>query len=263
MILRSQDGNLIRSVDDWFRFAPPKRGAEQWRDGRSAKELARAWFRCPEASPPAELNQVFASHPALSGLVIEEAVPECQLRLDDYKGERRNADLWLRCTHGRDTVIATVEAKADEAFGEVIGPYYDSRIRVRSNAPARIEALCGAVFGSRLTDAVRSLRYQLLHAVAATVISAGEHNATGAIFIVHGFESQNCRPDALARNRADWSAFVSMLIGREGGTGDSNHQGGDTPVSVVGPVYLPGGGYVRPGIPLFLGYCRTHLQDLP
>lgn len=259
MILRSQDGNLIRSVDDWFRFAPPKRGAEQWRDGRSAKELARAWFRCPEASPPAELNQVFEAHRALSGLVIEEVVPECQLRLDDYRGERRNADLWLRCTRGRDTVIVTVEAKADEAFGELIGPYYDSRIGVKSNAPARIEALCRAVFGSCLTEAVRSLRYQLLHAVAATIISAGEHDATGAIFVVHGFESGSCRPDALARNLADWRAFIGKLIAPEGGANDYYHQAGDVPLGLVGPVYLPGGGYVRPGIPLFLGYCRSHL----
>ena len=81
LILRSQDGKPIQSVDDWFRFAPPKRGAEQWRDGRSAKELARAWFRCPEASPPAELNRLLASHPALNGLVVEEAVPECSFDL--------------------------------------------------------------------------------------------------------------------------------------------------------------------------------------
>ena len=66
LILRSQDGKPIRSVEDWFRFAPPKRGAEQWRDGRSAKELARAWFRCPEASPPAELNRLLRIDAAAS-----------------------------------------------------------------------------------------------------------------------------------------------------------------------------------------------------
>jgi hypothetical protein len=38
--IRSQ---LIQSVDDWFRCAPPKGGADQRCDGRSAKEFARAW----------------------------------------------------------------------------------------------------------------------------------------------------------------------------------------------------------------------------
>ncbi len=42
---RIEKGNQeIRSVDDWFRLAPPKRGEHHWQDGRSAKELARAYF---------------------------------------------------------------------------------------------------------------------------------------------------------------------------------------------------------------------------
>ena len=212
MILRSQGGNPIRSVEDWFEFAPPKRGATQWRDGRSAKELARAWFRCHTAAPPSELGLLFNSHPAFDGLVIEDAIPECQIRLDDFRGEQRNADLWLRCKRGGDTVVATIEAKADESFGELIGPYYDSRVRVRSNAPARIEALCKAVLGCNLTETIRNTRYQLLHSVAATVISAGEHRAARAIFVVHEFRSTSCQPAALARNHADWSPFVNLLM---------------------------------------------------
>ena len=30
----------IRSVEDWFEYAPPKKGERHWKDGRSAKELA-------------------------------------------------------------------------------------------------------------------------------------------------------------------------------------------------------------------------------
>ena len=35
-----QGPETISSLDDWFRLAPPEKGAVQWKDGRSAKELA-------------------------------------------------------------------------------------------------------------------------------------------------------------------------------------------------------------------------------
>jgi hypothetical protein len=39
-------GGEIASMWSWFASAPPKGGERQWKDGRSAKELARAWTRC-------------------------------------------------------------------------------------------------------------------------------------------------------------------------------------------------------------------------
>jgi hypothetical protein len=45
MIIESRVGKEIRSAEDWFRGAPPKRGKRQRRDGRSAKEFAKAWCR--------------------------------------------------------------------------------------------------------------------------------------------------------------------------------------------------------------------------
>ena len=39
-----KNGHNIHSVDDWLRFAPPEKGESHWKDGRSAKELAKAWF---------------------------------------------------------------------------------------------------------------------------------------------------------------------------------------------------------------------------
>ena len=31
----------INSVDDWYNFAPPQNSSLHWKDGRSAKELAK------------------------------------------------------------------------------------------------------------------------------------------------------------------------------------------------------------------------------
>jgi hypothetical protein len=50
-----KSGHEIRSVEDWFQYAPPKMGALHWKDKRSAKELAQSWFRNGIPRPPDEL----------------------------------------------------------------------------------------------------------------------------------------------------------------------------------------------------------------
>jgi hypothetical protein len=57
-------GLEIRSVDDWFKLAPPKGGREHWVEHRSALECARAWLPGSEGPQcPSELVDLFASHP--------------------------------------------------------------------------------------------------------------------------------------------------------------------------------------------------------
>jgi hypothetical protein len=43
-------GHEIRSLADWFQWAPPKMGARQWKDGRSAKELRYQLLRAAAAT---------------------------------------------------------------------------------------------------------------------------------------------------------------------------------------------------------------------
>jgi len=56
-VIRSR-GKTITSVAEWFNAAPPKARARHWKDGRSAKELAKAW--CSESGVviPAELEAI-------------------------------------------------------------------------------------------------------------------------------------------------------------------------------------------------------------
>jgi hypothetical protein len=263
LILRNEAGRAIRSVDEWLKLAPPKKGLAHWKDGRSAKELAKAWLREPTPSPPSELSRLFASHPATQGMVIREAVAERRLRLDDFDGETRNTDLWLRCGIEDEVVVATIEGKADESFGAKIGAYYDSKRGTSSNVPARIDALCNAVFGHELTTEIRSLRYQLLHGAAATLISAGDHGATKAVFIVHEFHSAGCKQSAVMRNSADWGQFLRSLrtVPYLTETEEYPAQTETAPFKMFGPVGVPGGEFVPFGISLFLGFVRTKLTE--
>jgi hypothetical protein len=86
----------IRSVKDWFRIAPPKQGIKHWVDGRSAKELAKAWFpKQGEAVAPKEFMDLFKLLPVTYGIQFEQGEAELNTRFDDCGGEDRNADLVL------------------------------------------------------------------------------------------------------------------------------------------------------------------------
>lgn len=41
MIIRNQARQSINSLDEWFQYAPPAKGENHWKDGRSAKELEK------------------------------------------------------------------------------------------------------------------------------------------------------------------------------------------------------------------------------
>src|ERR1035441_5709218 len=93
MRIFGKNGDEILSVDDWFTKAPPKQGIRHWKDYRSTQELAKSWFRTPNATPPDEmllfLRQLFPAEE----VILTDAYPECVVALDDFGGEQRNTDL--------------------------------------------------------------------------------------------------------------------------------------------------------------------------
>jgi hypothetical protein len=242
MIIRNSSGSVIQSVEDWLEYAPPKKGKAQWKDYRSAKELARAWFR---PNMPSELRALLDSHPKFHDFTIEEAIPECQIQLDNFGGETRNADLVLVGHCGDGPCIVTIEAKADEEFGPLVGEYADKKAGTSSKVPERIDLLLRSMFGHGLDERLGHLRYQLLHGAAATLIEARNRSARRAAFIVHEFLSAQTHPDKVKRNNEDWAYFLSLL----------GHQGGELPISgsLLGPFTVPGGNHVPADIPLFVG----------
>lgn len=122
-------------MQDWFSWAPPKMGERQWKDGRSAKELARSWFRKGFACPPDEIRQLL-EEAFRTEIAFDEARPECIIELDDFRGEHRNCDLVVLCKAGMQPIAINIEAKADEPFGDTIGSIMtrrSSRNRMRQH----------------------------------------------------------------------------------------------------------------------------------
>ena len=202
----------IESVDDWFRLALPERVRAQWKDDRSAKELAKAWFVTGEAGVPRELVTLFQSHPATGTLVLEAGIPEVETKLDNFR-EGRHHDLVLLGQAGGVRTLVAIEAKADEEFDRVIEDYLAEKAGTSSNVPARIDLLCRAIFDRPVDDDLGQLRYQLLHGVAGTLIEAENREAAQAIFVVHEFLSDQTDRDKVERNRQDLDRFVQQLPG--------------------------------------------------
>ncbi len=250
--LQTSRGHTIHSVDDWFHLAPPKGGTRQWRDGRSAKELAKAWFRGSTPAVPEELEALFKSHLATNGLIIERGTPEMKTWLDDFGGEKRNHDLILTGHASGVSTLVAVEAKADEEFGPVIQDYLAETAGTSSNVPRRIDLLSRSIFGRPIDEELGQIRYQLLHGLGGTLIEARNQGATQAVFVVHEFISDHVATENVDRNAADFERFVRPLPGWEGG-----------PISagrLIGPIRVLGGEFVPTDIPAFIGKVTTILK---
>lgn len=220
MDIRNSQGEAIRDWRDWTR---PKDATKHWRAGRSALELARAWFTSEAPRIPAEVAQLLATSSLLDHLVIENGSPEAVTPLPHGR-EGRNHDLLLTGTAACGKVVVAVEAKADEPFGsERIGSYWrrmrdgrdprDGSRPTPSNLPERIEALLQILLGNVRPDRPpwSEVRYQLLTAAAGAVVEAERRKAQLAVLIIHEFRTTETRLSALEKNAADLHRFLDAL----------------------------------------------------
>lgn len=251
----------VRSVPDWFRLAPPAKGEKHWVDGRSAKELAKAWFPAPgEPQVPAELTALLASSRSFGAVTLAQGEPEALVYFDDLGGKPRQCDLLITGTCSLGSVIVSVEAKADEPFGKLAGEELDNLERLlrqarhdeaktRSHVPERVDRLAAALFGEQRT-AVLKIRYQLLYGAAAA-LSAAAGRAQAAVFVVYEFRGSATNDRKLRQNQADLEQFVGLLT-----------SGSVTAVKegiLIGPITVPGNAHVPGGIPLFIGKAVRRL----
>lgn len=212
----------ILSVEDWLRIAPPKKGILQWKDGRSAKELAKAWCgRKGHLCPPEEFIHLLSPLVAAEDLEEAEGWPEHIIPIDDLPGEQPNIDLAIRCNGKQGRTVICVEAKADESFGKYVSEMRSAAGKklkqgIATNACKRIDRLEQLLFPgttSRLPDE-NELRYQLFTGTAATLAFAKLHHAPVAVFVVHEFLFDgHVDGEKVAQNALDLDRFVTRCTG--------------------------------------------------
>ena len=190
----------ITNETEWFLVAPPKKGIKQWKDGYSAKELAK--YATSNDNLQKLLQSIFEEIDFnTKGSFV--GIPEAVTKLPK-KGEGRNHDLLL---FNKDIVIG-VEAKVNEDFGKIIN---EENENASENKQARIKELKKIVFQKSSAQNVDELRYQLLTATAGTLLETFDRNKSQCVFLVLSFHK--FKDKANSDNKAAFKAFVDVVCG--------------------------------------------------
>lgn len=234
--LTKPDGTPITSWEEWTR---PKKEIH-WKAGRSAMELAKAWFRNDILSPPQELLSLLNSTDRLKGIDFISGVPELVTSLPE-RGEGRNHDLALVGKTENEQITVCIEAKADESFGsDTVSEYWNKAKKRRgkgesTRVPERIQSLLKIVGENEpvLTSKWRNIRYQLLTAISGTILQSKADHSSIAVLVVHEFRSTETSVEKQNENHDELVKLLSLLSrGR-----CSEFEAG----SVYGPFHAGGG----------------------
>ena len=257
-MLLCKGSSVIQSVGDWFRLAPPKKGKLQWKDGRSAKELAKAWCKKKNSpSPPEDFLRLLSPLVTEDQFAIAEGWPEHQVPIDKLPGEPPNIDLAIMCGGNQGCTAICIEAKADESFGEYTLAKHDvaaTQIEkgIKTGALKRLLHLEENLLpepGLGLPGRAE-IRYQLLTGTAAALALAKEHQARVAVFVVHEFSfSGHVDEKKLKQNKIDLDCFVMRLT-----RGSTTSLQEDV---LFGPLSPPSQKSSWCGVSLYIGKVKT------
>lgn len=166
--------NTIATMEDWEEIYKTGSKEKHWKVGRSSHAIADYILNWNgTAKIRQRLEEVFNQD-----IDLENAIPEFEIRFDDY-GQGRVHDLGIYGTvHSDSTLFVGIESKVDESFGNMIADVYlDAKARQiageSTKAPERIEGLLGLHF-KKLDRHVFNLRYQLLYATQGTIAADAE-----------------------------------------------------------------------------------------
>lgn len=186
IIITNQFGETINNVEEWVIKAPPAH-EKHWKDGFSAKELAKYWINS-KPTVPKEIGKLLQSISPNAVVKLNSAVAEKKTSFDDFRGGVRNHDLLLSGKIDNTNILVAVEAKVKESFDKIVGKKLEIVNKTEnSKIPDRIKSLSLAFWGKEPDDHVKSLRYQLLTALAGTIAEANVQKAKVAVFLVHEF----------------------------------------------------------------------------
>ncbi len=195
--------NKINSVDDWKEFAPPKKSNTQWKDGRSAKELAN-YIISGNGYIPKEIEDILLKLGCDENTVFY-GEPEAVTNLLG-RGGGRNHDLLLV---QKNEVVVGIEAKSDESLGnivckELLNDISDNKIR-------RINSLYNDIYGCDVCKNT-DIRYQLLTATVGILKEAQKLKVSKAILIVITLKKENYYDIRKVKsNIQDVNTFITSL----------------------------------------------------
>ena len=203
--------NGITDIESWFKISPPMGGEKQWKDGRSAKELAR-YMTAAYPYVPKEIEDTLCCfvHKNAEFEWAAEYVTEFQ-PFGLGRGEGRNHDAFMF----NSDIVVGIEGKADESLGsQFIG---DALENASDNKKQRINGMIQMIFGD-VPENHKDIRYQLVTASAATLLEATKKNVNKAMLIVIVFKKDGCySKEKVAANNADIQRFLTDIFATQRG----------------------------------------------
>jgi hypothetical protein len=151
-----------------------------WKQGRSAKSLADAWFQANDL--PSRVRSVLEQDPELSGIELIDAWLERCTDLGDGRSTASQTDLLAVTGIGSNLAIIAVEGKVTERFDRVVAEWLADGSEGKRR---RLDGLCHLLELDAAT--VGHLRYQFFHRTAAAILEARRYRAPKAILLIHSF----------------------------------------------------------------------------
>lgn len=204
---------IIDTVEKWEKYAPPMGKDKQWRDGRSAKELAKyVMVNCNKV--PEE---------------IEKAIPPVSPKAEEFdwvaeyitpfpynefgQGEGRHHDMILF----NPQIFIGIEAKADEPFDKILSEWLVAGNGIGSevNRRKRANAMCRLIFGDDSSNHL-NIRYQLMSALTGVLIEAEKRKNDTAMLLIVTFKRDGYfRQEYINRNEKDLADFLKAVSWNE------------------------------------------------
>jgi hypothetical protein len=244
-------GQEIHDRDEWTRLAPPT-APYHVAEGRSAVEMGRAWI---EGDAVARVTNLLGRLARYDGVALERGIVEKLTQFDDNSRGPRHHDLLVIVSSRAGRVVVGVEGKADETFGDRLDRHVAKALKrsPSSGAPKRVDQLTTTFFGATLdTDAsLGAIPYQLLSALAGTLVDVREQNAAEAVVLVHEFRTGKTSDHLQARNAAALDAFLARIH-------PTATRSGDESAWITEPVAVRGDGRWLPSeLPVSFAKLRT------
>lgn len=177
---------------------------KQWKDGYSAKELAKSW----ESSKgfPKEVQSLLNTSDTFDESELILGIPEFKVSLPGGSRPSQNDLFCLAKNTVGSMVTITVEGKVKEDFGEILGKWLrKDEVELASEGKKTRLSFIKNKIGLPKYNLPDEIRYQLLHRTASAVILAEQFNTKYAIMLVHSFN-----PDLKTDHFDDFVRFVNL-----------------------------------------------------
>jgi hypothetical protein len=198
----------VTTLDEWREHCAPVNPHIQWKDKRSAKEMARFWLNVNN-------QETFRKYLNLlnPNIQFETAYPEHPSKFDDYARPRIN-DLCIYAKGNKKQYFISIEGKADEPYGTnyFLQEFQNSIIEKQKNINSKKLNRAIELF-NRLgnNDMLFTVRYQLLYWLAGSIDEAKRKNISDVVLISQEFHSDKTTEEKCTLNARDLNNFVSFV----------------------------------------------------